>query len=66
MAAKKPVVTIAQIESRIFLIRGHSERVELKVPGTRRRPPCGEKFMLDSNLAAPCGTEIRVYERVQP
>jgi hypothetical protein len=45
------ITSVAQIESRMFLIRGHCERVELKVPGTRRRPPCGEKVMLSQHLA---------------
>lgn len=42
---------VAQIESKMFLIRGHCERVEPKAPGTLRRPPCGEKVMLSHHLA---------------
>lgn len=48
--AKKLTASVEQIESRIFIIRGHCERVELKAPGTPRRPPCGGKVMLDANL----------------
>lgn len=52
--------SVAQIESKMFLIRGHCERVEPKAPGTRRRPPCGEKVMLDEHLAALYGVETKV------
>ena len=45
------IASVSQIESRMFLIRGHCERVELKAPGTRRHPPCGEKVMLSQHLA---------------
>ena len=61
--AKKPIASVEQIESRIFLIRGHCERVEPKAPGTRRRPPCGEKIMLDADLAELYGVEIRALNQ---
>ncbi len=48
--AKKLTASVEQIESRIFLIREHCERVELKAPSTPRRLPCGGKVMLDANL----------------
>lgn len=51
MTDRKSLVVAASIESKILLVRGHCERVELKAPGTRRRPPCGEKVMLDADLA---------------
>jgi hypothetical protein len=65
MAEKKSLVVTGNIESRILLIRGHCERVELKAPGTRRRPPCGEKVMLDADLAELYGVETkRLNEQV--
>lgn len=57
------ITSVAQIESRMYLIRGHCERVELKAPGTRRRPPCGEKLMLDEDLAALYEVETKVLNR---
>ena len=54
--AKKLTASVEQIESRIFVIRGHCERVELKTPGTRRRPPCGGRVMLDANLMSQIAT----------
>jgi hypothetical protein len=47
----KIIAPVAQIESRMFVIREHCERVEPKAPGTRRRPPCGDKVMLSPHLA---------------
>lgn len=47
----KIIAPVAQIESRMFVIREHCERVEPKAPGTRRRPPCGDKVMLSQHLA---------------
>lgn len=55
--------SVAQIESRMFLIRGHCERVELKAPGTRRRPPCGDKVMLSQHLAELYEVEPRVLNQ---
>ena len=43
-----PLETITQ---HILLLRGHCERVELKAPGIHRRPPCGGKVLLDTDLA---------------
>jgi len=45
------IAPVAQIESRMFVIREHCERVEPKAPGIRRRPPCGDKVMLSPHLA---------------
>ena len=36
-----PLETVTQ---HILVLRGHCERVELKAPGTHRRPPCGGNF----------------------
>jgi hypothetical protein len=46
------LLPLESITHRILMLRGHCERVELKAPGTRRRPPCREKVLLDSDLAA--------------
>jgi hypothetical protein len=42
--AKKPIASVEQIESRIFLIRGHCERVEPKAPGTVGVPLAGRRL----------------------
>lgn len=60
----KMIAPVAQIESRMFVIREHCERVEPKAPGTRRRPPCGDKVMLDEDLAALYEVETKVLNRV--
>ncbi len=66
MSGKKAIVVAENIESKILTIRGHCERVELKAPGTRRRPPCGEKVMLDADLAELYGVETkRLNEQVR-
>ncbi len=61
--ARKLTASVEQIESRIFIIRGHCERVELKAPGTPRRPPCGGKVMLDADLAELYGVETKVLNQ---
>ena len=63
MTGKKLIASVAQIESRTFLIRRHCERVELKAPGTRRRPLCGGKVMLDADLAELYGVETRALNQ---
>ena len=58
-----PLETVTQ---RILVLRGHCERVELKAPGTRRRPSCGGKVLLDADLAALYGVETkRLNEQVK-
>ncbi|MDO9052315.1 MAG: ORF6N domain-containing protein [Gallionella sp.] len=59
----KIIAPVAQIESRMFVIREHCERVEPKAPGTRRCPPCGDKVMLSPHLAALYEVETKVLNR---
>lgn len=61
--ANKSALVAKNIESKILTICGHCERVELKAPGTHRRPPCGEKVMLDADLAKLYGVEIRALSQ---
>jgi len=60
---KNLIASVEQIESRMYLIRGHCERVELKAPGTPRRPPCGGKVMLSTHLAELYEVEPRILVR---
>ena len=53
-----PLETITQ---RILVLRGHCERVELKAPGTHRRPPCGGKVLLDVDLAVLYGVPTKRF-----
>lgn len=59
MSRTSSLLPLETITQRILLLRGHCERVELKAPGTHRRPPCGEKVLLDADLAALYGVETR-------
>jgi len=61
--ALKMIAPVARIESRMFFTREHCERVELKAPGTRRRPPCGEKVILTQHLAELYGVEPRALNQ---
>ena len=54
------LLPLASITHRILVLREHCERVELKAPGTHRRPPCGGKVLLDTDLAALYGVETKV------